>query len=152
MLRTWRVIIRGLHARSIWSALVLIASAASHASGVPLPMYFDRFDRDAGLSQLAVNALTEDASGFLWIGTEDGFDRFDGYTFQHARRDAAETGRLTNGYIADIALESSGALWLATDGGGVIRRDPSTGTYEPLAERLASAGWAAGLERTRAVL
>jgi diguanylate cyclase (GGDEF)-like protein len=115
-------------------------------------MYFDRFDRDAGLSQLAVNALAEDASGFLWIGTEDGFDRFDGYTFLHASRDPTEAGRLTNGYVADIALETGGALWLATDGGGVIRRNPSTGKYEPLAERIANAGEATDLKRTRTVL
>ena len=114
-------------------------------------MYFDRFDRDAGLSQLAVHAIAEDATGFLWLGTEDGFDRFDGYSFLHSTGEAADTGRLTDDWVAGIAVDAHEALWLATDGGGVIRRDPASGRFEPLAERVENRAAATGLDRVRAV-
>jgi diguanylate cyclase (GGDEF)-like protein len=139
--------------REFWRASFLLAALASegHAAGTPFPMYFDRFDRDAGLSQLAVNTIAEDTAGFLWVGTEDGFDRFDGYTFQHAPRDAGDADRLPNGYVADIAIDTRGALWLATDGGGVIRRDPITGRFETLADLVGNSRATAGLERVRTV-
>ena len=114
-------------------------------------MYFDRFDRDAGLSQLAVHSIAEDKTGYLWLGTEDGFDRYDGYTFQHAMGEASESGRLTSDYIADIAVDADDSLWLATDGDGVLRHDPSTGRFEPLTERLENRAAMAGLERVRSV-
>jgi diguanylate cyclase (GGDEF)-like protein len=114
-------------------------------------MYFDRFGRDAGLSQLAVHSIAEDRTGYLWLGTEDGFDRYDGYTFQHAMGEASESGRLTSEYVADVAVDDHDALWLATDGDSVLRRDPATGRFESLAERVGDRPSVAGLERVRAV-
>jgi len=123
-------------------ALVLLAVAAD-AAGAQRPMRFDRFDQEAGLSQLTVNAIAQDAAGFLWVGTEEGLDQFDGYSFRHARHDRQDKSSLSNNYIADIEPDSSGALWIATDGGGVVRRDPASGAFLPIA--------AQGLERVRAL-
>ncbi len=114
-------------------------------------MYFDRFDRDAGLSQLAVHSIAEDRTGYLWLGTEDGFDRYDGYSFQHAMGEASESGRLASDYVAAIAVDDGDSLWLATDGDGVLRRDSSTGHFEALADRVDNRQTTVGLERVRAV-
>ena len=114
-------------------------------------MYFDRFDRDAGLSQLAVHSIAEDRTGYLWLGTEDGFDRYDGYTFQRAMNEAPEFGRLSSTYVADIAVDDRDSLWLATDGDGVLRRDPLSGRLEALADRVENRAAIAGLERVRAM-
>src|SRR5262245_35704332 len=56
-----------------WRTLVALACATffSPPAFATPPMYFDRFDRDAGLSQLAVHAIAEDKTGYLWLGTED---------------------------------------------------------------------------------
>src|SRR5437762_2829918 len=140
------VISRRKHARKLWRTLAAFAYAAFAAAptlAAP-PMYFDRFDRDAGLSQLAVHSIAEDKTGYLWLGTEDGFDRYDGYAFQHAMGEASESGRLTGDYIADIAVDAGDSLWLATDGDGVLRHDPSTGRFEPLTERLENPAAMAG--------
>src|SRR5262245_13560397 len=107
-------------------ALVLFGPMSA-ARAAPLPMYFDRFDRDSGLSQLTVNTIAQDPAGFLWVGTEDGFERFDGYLFRHAGHDLDGAASLPSSYVASIQRDVHGALWLATDGGGVMRRDPSTG-------------------------
>jgi len=144
---------RWKHAKEYWrtlTALMCAASAASHVLAV-LPMYFDRYDRDSGLSQLAVHSIAEDRTGYLWLGTEDGFDRYDGYTFQHATGEASDSGRMTSDYVADIAVDDHDALWLATDGDGVLRRDPATGRFEPAAERVTNRATAIGLQRVRTV-
>ena len=135
MTELWRSMKRKLAGAKVPRTLLALAlvGLCVRAFAAPQPMYFDRFDRDSGLSQLAVNALAQDAAGFLWVGTEDGFDRFDGYAFRHADHDFDAAGNLANNYIASIARDAHGTLWLATDGGGVIRRDPLTGAFEPLA-------------------
>jgi ligand-binding sensor domain-containing protein len=46
-------------------------------------MVFARLGSDQGLSQGTVNAIAQDAQGFMWFGTEDGLDRFDGYELRH---------------------------------------------------------------------
>src|SRR5512146_1350609 len=130
------VMSRWKHARELRRTVAALACAAtiaiafvSRAFAAP-PMYFDRFDRDAGLSQLAVHSIAEDRTGYLWLGTEDGFDRYDGYSFQHAMGEASESARLTSDYVADIAVDDHDSLWLATDGDGVLRRDPLNGRFE----------------------
>jgi diguanylate cyclase (GGDEF)-like protein len=124
------------------SALGLLLTAAI-AAAAPLPIRFDRFDQEAGLSQLTVNAIEQDAAGFLWIGTEEGLDQFDGYSFRHARHDRQDKASLSNNYISDIEADPDGGLWVATDGGGVVRRDPASGAFVPID--------AQGLKRVRAL-
>ena len=124
------------------SALALVLASA-HLDAAPLPVRFDRFDQEAGLSQLTVNAIQQDAAGFLWIGTEEGLDQFDGYDFRHARHDRQDKASLANNFVADIEPDPSGALWIATDGGGVVHREPATGAFVPIE--------APGLERVRAL-
>src|SRR5262245_32336219 len=101
-------------------------------------MHFERLGLEAGLSQLAANTIAQDAAGFIWVGTEDGLNRYDGYTFQTLRHDRADSHSITNDFIGDVEVDSSGALWVATDGGGIVRRDPVSGEFAPvLALRVA---------------
>jgi ligand-binding sensor domain-containing protein len=123
--------------------LVLLLAACAQAAGATLPIRFDRFDQESGLSQLAVNAIAQDAAGFLWLGTEDGLDQFDGYTFHPSRHDRLDKASLSNNFIADLETGTDGSLWVATDGGGVVRRNPVSGAFERIA--------LPGLQRVRAL-
>jgi diguanylate cyclase (GGDEF)-like protein len=124
-------------------ALMLVLTVASTAASALQPIRFDRFDQDSGLSQLTVNAIAQDAAGFLWLGTEEGLDQFDGYTFRSARHDRLDKASLSNNFVAHIGPDPNGALWIATDGGGVVRRDSETGAFVRLP--------AQGVDRVRAV-
>jgi len=93
------------------------------------PMRFARLGLDEGLSQLAVNAIAQDATGFMWFGTEEGLDRYDGYGFHPLRHDRKDPRSLRNDFIFDIEFDQAGALWVATDGGGVVRYDPTSGDF-----------------------
>jgi diguanylate cyclase (GGDEF)-like protein len=122
-------------------ALVLQALVATIALAVPaLPsmasseqMLFSRLSADNGLAQGGVTAIQQDADGFIWIGTEDGLNRYDGYDLLHIVRDRRNPRSLPNNWISTLARDAAGRLFIGTDGGGVAMRDPATGEFRPLA-------------------
>lgn len=81
------------------------------------PLSFTFFDHP-GLSQNSVIAMAQDDLGFIWFGTEDGLNRFDGYDFTVYRR---KVGGLTGNVFNDILVNGDDNLWLATEDGGAIR-------------------------------
>jgi len=103
---------------------------ASRALGSPPPeMLFARVGSDEGLSPGAIMAIVQDAQGFLWFGTEDGLDRFDGYELRHFIHGRADSGTLPSNWIAALARDPSGRLWIGSDGGGLVWRDASLGEF-----------------------
>lgn len=86
------------------------------------PMRFVRYGMDEGLSQSAVNRMVQDRAGFIWVATENGLDRFDGYSFRSYRHDRADSRSLPNDFVTDLGLDAYGNLWIGTDGGGLARR------------------------------
>ncbi|HEV7607421.1 MAG TPA: two-component regulator propeller domain-containing protein [Steroidobacteraceae bacterium] len=90
------------------------------------PLSVQRYSLEEGLSQQAVNAIVQDSEGFMWFGTEDGLNRFDGYEFRQLRHDRSDNKTLPNGCITSLVASEEG-LWIGTDGGGVVFRDAVTG-------------------------
>jgi diguanylate cyclase (GGDEF)-like protein len=133
----------------IGSLLWILSSAAAWAAAVP-PMRFESFGLDAGLSELAVNAIAQDSSGFLWVGTEDGLDRYDGYRFVHFSHDGAFSGSVPDNFIADLSIDAAGNLWVATEGGGVAVRYRGESAFRPLAS-VVRTGDARKLESARVI-
>jgi len=80
---------------------------------------FERLTVDDGLSQSSVNAIFKDSRGFLWIGTQDGLNRYDGYSFTVYKNRQRDTTSLSNNWIWKIFEDSRGRLWLGTFGGGL---------------------------------
>ncbi|MBS7458255.1 ligand-binding sensor domain-containing diguanylate cyclase [Coralloluteibacterium stylophorae] len=80
----------------------------------------ERFGLDDGLSQLSVTALALDDQGFLWVGTQEGLNRFDGHGFEVYRRDPedADAG-LASSSIEALAFDRRRRLWLGTDESGL---------------------------------
>ncbi|MFK7889147.1 MAG: two-component regulator propeller domain-containing protein [Gammaproteobacteria bacterium] len=113
-------------------AVVLLLSASSVAALTGKPMRFERISMSDGLSQSTLNVVKQDQTGFLWLGTENGLNRYDGYRFHHYKAKAGDPNTLAADFIWDIAEDASGDLWLATKGGGLARWDAQTDTFEVL--------------------
>jgi ligand-binding sensor domain-containing protein len=77
---------------------------------------FDRLTVDDGLSQSVVNSIFQDKSGFMWIGTKDGLNRFDGYKFTIYKNDPDVATSLSNNTINSIWQDDSEVLWVGTIG------------------------------------
>jgi signal transduction histidine kinase/ligand-binding sensor domain-containing protein len=84
---------------------------------------FERISIEQGLSQSSVYSIYQDSKGFIWAGTQDGINKFDGYRFVQFRPVPGDTNSLSHNYILAIFEDRKGALWIGTNGGGLNRYD-----------------------------
>jgi ligand-binding sensor domain-containing protein/signal transduction histidine kinase len=79
-------------------------------------------DRELPSSSVPV-ALAQDAEGFMWVGTENGLARWDGYRFRTYRSEPASPGTLPDNNIQTLYTDSRGWLWIGTQSAGLVRYD-----------------------------
>ena len=79
-------------------------------------LYGNLFTAHTGLSQSRVHTILQDSLGFLWIGTQDGLNKYDGYSFDHFRYQP-DAVSLSNNTIRCLAEGEGGILWVGTDYG-----------------------------------
>ena len=100
---------------------------------VPVPysqtIRFEHLGIAEGLSQSVVNAIIQDRTGFLWVGTEDGLNRYDGFQMKVFRPEPENPRSLSDRWITSLAEDAQGFLWVGTRQGGLNRYDPETGTF-----------------------
>ena len=89
---------------------------------------FVHYGLEEGLSQSSVLSLLQDNLGFLWIGTQDGLNRFDGYSFTVFRPNPDDLYALKGNEISAIIQSTDGALWIGTNA-GLNRYDLITGKF-----------------------
>jgi PAS domain S-box-containing protein len=78
---------------------------------------FERLGLEDGLSEAQIGAIFQDSQGFVWIGTRDGLNKYDGYTFTVYRHDPADPTSLSTNVIYAILEGAEDTLWLGTDRG-----------------------------------
>ncbi len=86
-------------------------------------MKFEHLKNSDGLSQSNVLCMLQDSRGFMWFGTREGLNKYDGYRFTVYKNDPKNKNSISHNYIQDIAQSKNGDLWLATQGGGLSRYD-----------------------------
>ncbi len=91
---------------------------------------FDRLNLEQGLSQGTVHCLLQDQKGFLWIGTQDGLNKYDGYGFTVFRYDREDSLSISDNWINCLFEDQQGFLWVGTLSGGLNKFDRTTGTFE----------------------
>ena len=109
-------------------AMLFFCGAALGATGPRWAQLADtvflHLSLEQGLQQQVVTALVEDRDGFLWIGTQDGLARWDGYRFRVFRRNAPDPHdalALPDNYISTLFMDVHGDIWLGTVNGGLAR-------------------------------
>ncbi len=96
---------------------------------MPQQIRFKHYNVEDGLSQSVVNCMIEDHTGFLWFGTQDGLNRFDGYNFRIFRHNIIDTGSLSDNDIWSLFEDEKGNIWVGTQDGILNCFDPSTETF-----------------------
>src|SRR5579871_974636 len=103
--------------------LCLWQLAASPANAQPQYLNFTHIGTEVGLSQNNVTCIIRDKQGFMWFGTRDGLNRYDGYDFDVYKNDPDDSTSLSNNFITSMTQDQKGDIWIGTWGGGLDRFD-----------------------------
>ena len=73
--------------------------------------------------------FVQDDQGFLWMATQDGLNRYDGYEFKVFKDDPESANSLKGNFVASIDKGPTGEIWIGTSDGRLNRYDPRTGQF-----------------------
>lgn len=90
---------------------------------------FGTLSTQDGLSQSSVFCLAQDKKGFIWIGTKDGLNRYDGYNFITYKYNPQDNSSLSNNEITTLHVDKEGDLWIGTRGGGLNKFLTQSNTF-----------------------
>jgi signal transduction histidine kinase/ligand-binding sensor domain-containing protein len=97
--------------------MVLFLNSVGNAQ--PNMFRFSHITIDQGLSQNTVSAICQDQYGFIWLGSYNGLNRYDGYKITQYLHIISDTNSLSHNKISKIFEDSKGRIWIGTDGGGL---------------------------------
>jgi ligand-binding sensor domain-containing protein len=115
----------GKHLKAIF--FLFISFAINHSVAAQLQL--NRLSQTDGLSNTNVNCILQDHIGFMWFGTNDGLNRYDGYSFTVFRTSTKDTNSIGSNYITCLYEDPSGLLWIGTKGGGLNIYNSKTETF-----------------------
>jgi ligand-binding sensor domain-containing protein/signal transduction histidine kinase/DNA-binding response OmpR family regulator len=88
---------------------------------------YQRISIESGLSQSTVNHILQDSKGFLWFATQDGLNKYDGYTFSVFNHNPQDPQTLPDSNAVALAEDRAGHLWIGLIAGGLVDFEPSSG-------------------------
>ena len=100
--------------------VALIIGLICRAQTIDEHYYFKSLSSQNGLSQNTVSAILQDSKGFMWFGTKDGLDRYDGVSFRHFKYDRTNPRSLGNNFVTSLYEDVEGNIWVGTDVGVYI--------------------------------
>ncbi len=87
---------------------------------------FRNLSTENGLPTNHIDTILQDKKGFIWLGTQEGLIRYDGYRFQTYKNNPADSKTISSDSIMSLLEDQSGKLWIGTRFGGLNRFDPNT--------------------------
>ncbi len=118
----------GLNGAVLLSAFVVLRPTSALYAQIET-LQFENLTVEDGLSHPNVRAIVQDRFGFMWFGTEDGLDRYDGYTMVEYKNNPADSHSIPDHHIQCLLPDDNGVLWIGTGGGGLSSFDASTGRF-----------------------
>lgn len=112
--------------RTVVVVLFILVASRSFGQGSSNPFFFTPLNIENGLSQQTVNAIFQDADGYMWFATRNGLNRYDGYEFKIFRKNYRDAHSLCGNEILCITQDSAKDLWVGTIE-GINRIDYETG-------------------------
>ena len=111
---------------------LFIISLQSHGNNLT----FRKYQVNNGLSENTVQAILQDRQGFLWFGTKDGLNRFDGKEYRIFRNNPRNPGSIGNNFVRSIHEDTNGKLWIGTDN-RIFIYNPVTEYFSPFEVKTA---------------
>ncbi|MDE6094872.1 MAG: response regulator [Muribaculaceae bacterium] len=127
--------------------IAVIGNALSLNARYTSTYHFKRIDVEDGLTQCMVYAVAQDRQGFLWFGTQNGLNRYDGASLKTYNLNKYLHNGLNNNSIFSLSEDSEGKIWIGTENGIVIF-DPEFETFRQLKFRAGKKGEVNGVART----
>jgi serine phosphatase RsbU (regulator of sigma subunit)/streptogramin lyase len=90
---------------------------------------FNHLTIEDGLSQSSVTCIFQDRKGFMWFGTQNGLNKYDGYKFKIFKNDPAGSTSLTDNFIFSIYENQSGELYIETQSGTLHHYNPGSESF-----------------------
>lgn len=81
------------------------------------PYFFTQIGVEDGLTQGTVTNIYQDTDGYLWLGTQGGLHRYDGYEFKVFKNNPTDSCSLTDNNVLDIGEDKNKNIWVITDNG-----------------------------------
>ena len=106
--------------------IISIAVANILFADEPENYYFKKIELSDGLSQSTIFNILQDQRGFLWFGTADGLNRYDGYSFKVFVNDPMDSNSISGNGISALYEDNDGNIWIGTVGGILNKFDRST--------------------------
>lgn len=91
---------------------------------------FQRISSDQGLSHNTISRIIQDSLGFIWLATENGLNKFDGYNTVVYKYDNDDTTSISGNFITALFLDSKGDLWVGTNSGGINKYDKYSDNFK----------------------
>jgi ligand-binding sensor domain-containing protein len=113
----------------LFTAASAVISASTPLFAQTETVIFERLSIDQGLSQSIVECMIQDRRGFMWFGTQDGLNKYDGYQFTVIRQNPHDTNSLSHNNVLSLCEDHTGLIWIGTFNGGL-------NSYDPVAERF----------------
>jgi len=111
---------------------------ADHNSMIRPNQKFERLSIEQGLSQSTVYSILQDEKGFIWVATQDGLNRFDGYGFLVFNHQANNENSLAHNDLRALAFDNDGNLWIGTWGAGLDLYNPRLNRFSHFKSSLLS--------------
>ncbi len=96
----------------------------------PQDIRFEHISVEQGLSNFALTKIVQDQQGFLWFGTEDGLNKYDGYEFTVYKSDAADSNSLPDRVVHALYVDRADNLWIGAGGEDLRRYNPNTDKFD----------------------
>ncbi len=109
------------YCKNIFFISIVCATITSQLTAQPTNLKFDHIGFEQGLSQSTVYAIMQDAYGFMWFGTQDGLNRYDGYSIIVYKHDPSNLNTISADRINRLLSDTTGDLWIGTSNGGLNR-------------------------------
>ena len=103
--------------------IIVLFTLIQYKNLIAQKIKFECISARDGLSQASVTCIEQDSLGFLWFGTYDGLNRYDGYDFKVFKKDPQNPNSISHNFIRCSFIDTQGTLWIGTQGGGLNRYD-----------------------------